>query len=100
MSVGLIRRFDKNEVLFITDEVDSEDDLLIAFSDGERGHEGCYAETLERFVGTALHLMQQGTGNLYINGVRCYANRMEDTSGEVDIEELDIIVSFKDLLKE
>ncbi len=52
-----------------------------AFSDGEDGHEYCYATTWQAFIGTAFHLIQQTGGTLTLNGQHINAAAFADTKG-------------------
>ncbi|MDP2153865.1 MAG: hypothetical protein Q8J66_09430 [Methylotenera sp.] len=56
-------------------------EMGFAFGDGEEGHEYCYAQTWQDFIGTAFHLIQQTGGNLTLNGQQIHAASFEETNG-------------------
>jgi hypothetical protein len=61
--------------------VTSASEMGCAFSDGEEGHEYCYATTWQDFIGMALHLIQQTGGTLTLNGEKIHAVAFADTNG-------------------
>lgn len=70
-----------NILEYENDAVTDASEMGHAFSDGEEGHEFCYATTWQEFIGTAFHLIQQTGGILIINGVPIHAANFSDTNG-------------------
>ena len=62
-----------NTLEYENDAVTDESEMGHAFGDGEEGHEYCYAQTWQDFIGTAFHLIQQTGGNLMLNGQQIHA---------------------------
>lgn len=70
-----------NTLAYENDAVANESEMGFAFSDGEDGHEYCYATTWQDFIGTTFHLIQQTGGTLTLNGQQINAATFEDTNG-------------------
>lgn len=70
-----------NILEYENDAVTDASEMGHAFSDGEEGHEFCYATKWQDFIGTAFHLIQQTGGILILNGVRIHAANFSDTNG-------------------
>jgi len=70
-----------NILEYENDAVTDASEMCHAFSDGEEGHEYCYATSWQDFIGTAFHLIQQTGGILRLNGVSIHASNFSDTNG-------------------
>ncbi|MDO9050659.1 MAG: hypothetical protein Q7U70_04120 [Methylotenera sp.] len=70
-----------NTLEYENDAVTDASEMGHAFGDGEEGHEYCYAQTWQDFIGTAFHLIQQTGGNLMLNGQQIHAASFEETNG-------------------
>lgn len=71
-----------NTLEYENDAVTDELEMGHAFGDGEEGHEYCYAQTWQDFIGIAFHLVQQTGGILKLNGQKIYAANFEGTAGD------------------
>lgn len=70
-----------NMLEYENDAVTDTSEMGHAFGDGEEGHEYCYAQTWQDFIGTAFHLIQQTGGTLILNGQKISAAKFSDTAG-------------------
>lgn len=70
-----------NTLEYENDAVTELSEMGHAFSDGEEGHEYCYATTWQDFIGTAFHLIQQTGGILKLTGICIHAANFSDTNG-------------------
>lgn len=70
-----------NMLEYENDAVTDESEMGHAFGDGEEGHEYCYAQTWQDFIGTAFHLIQQTGGILLLNGQQIRAASFRYTDG-------------------
>ena len=70
-----------NTLEYENDAVTDDEEMGLAFGDGEEGHEFCYAQTWQDFIGTAFHLIQQTGGVLKLNGQQISAASFKGTDG-------------------
>ena len=70
-----------NTLTYKNDAVSDLSEMGHAFGDGEAGHEFCYAQNWQDFIGMALHLIQQTGGVIRVNDQIIHAARLEDTDG-------------------
>lgn len=95
-----------NTIEYNNDGVTDESEMAIAFSDGEEGHEYCYARHWQNCIGVAFHLIQQTGGNLTLNGKQICAASFSDTNGRsvnqgtLVILADGLIVSLSEVLKQ
>lgn len=82
-----------NTLSYENDDVSDASEMGHAFGDGELGHEYCYAQTWQDFIGTALHLIQQTGGLLKLNGQQISAACFEDTFGKSVTRETIIVLN-------
>lgn len=82
-----------NTLSYENNSVSDESEMGHAFGDGEFGHEYCYAQTWQDFIGTALHLIQQTGGLLKLNGQQISATSFEDTIGKSVTRETIIVLN-------
>ena len=82
-----------NTLSYENDDVSDPSEMGHAFGDGEFGHEYCYAQTWQDFIGTALHLIQQTGGFLKLNGQQIRARCFEDTDGKSVTRETIIVLN-------
>jgi hypothetical protein len=82
-----------NTLEYENDAVTEDEEMGLAFGDGEEGHNYCNAQNWQDFIGRAFHLIQQTGGVLKLNGQQISAASFKDTdSSSVTKDTLVILI--------